>query len=288
MVELQAASGAAPRVICFGAAHWDMLAQPRPGARGADAPGTVSRFAGGVALNVARGLAAAGVAVTLVSAVGDDAEGRALVEAIAADGVDPAHVIAYSGAPTGAYVAIERSDGELLAAVADNRALDAMLPDHVALSGLPPADFWFMEANLPPAMIRALAAAPGRPPLIADAVSEAKAARLREALARLDAIHCNRGEAEAICATGLNAARAAAEALVIRGARRAVVTNGPLAAADAGPHGVVTLKPECAVIRSATGAGDALTAAHLAARLRGARRGEALAAGLAAALLRAA
>lgn len=278
----------APRVVCFGAAHWDVVGRPRPGARGADAPGTVSRFAGGVALNVALGLAAAGVAVTLVAAVGDDAEGRELAEFAAAAGVSAEHLVAYAGAPTGRYVAIERPDGELLAAVADARAADAMMPEHLPLDALPRAAAWFLDANLPPAVIRALASAPGRPPLFADAVSEAKASRLRDALPKLDTLHCNRAEAEAICAIGLNAARAAAEALVIRGTARAIVTNGPMAAADAGPHGVVVAKPEASVIRSVTGAGDALTAAHIAARLGGARPEEALAAGLAAARRKAA
>ena len=277
-----------PRVICFGAAHWDVVAQPRPGARGRDAPGVARRFAGGVALNVAMGLAGAGLAAMLVSAVGDDDEGRQLAAALTEAGVDASGVLAYAGAPTGRYVAIERADGELVAAVADGRALDAMLPEHLALSGLPRADAWFVDANLPPPVIRAIAQAPDRPPLFADAVSEEKAPRLRDALPMLDTVYCNRAEAEAVCATGLNAARAAAEALVIRGARRAVVTNGALAAADAGPHGVVSLKPERSVVRSATGAGDALMAAHIAARLRGARPDEALAAGLAAARLRAA
>jgi sugar/nucleoside kinase (ribokinase family) len=276
------------RVICFGAAHWDVVGRPRPGARGRDAPGLVSRFAGGVALNVAVGLAAGGIAATLVAAVGDDAEGRELAEFVSEAGVDASGMLAYSGAPTGRYVALERADGELLAAVADSRALDALLPEHLPLASLPKADAWFLDANLPPTAIRALAHAADRPPLFADAVSEEKAARLRDALGLLDTVYCNRAEAEAICATGLNAARAAAEALVIRGARRAVVTNGPLAAADAGPHGVVSLKPERSVVRSATGAGDALMAAHIAARLRGARPDEALAAGLDAARLKAA
>ncbi len=282
------ARAASPSVVCFGAAHWDVVGRPNPGARGPDAPGVAKRFAGGVALNVATGLAAIGLAATLVSAVGDDAEGRELIARVAEAGVDAERVLPYAGAPTGRYVAIERADGELLAAVADARALDAMLPEHVSLSGLETADAWFLDANLPPPVIRALATHSGRPPLFADAVSEAKATRLRDALSRIDTIYCNRAEAEAICAIGLNAARAAAEALVMRGARRAVVTNGPLAAADAGPHGVVSLKPERTVVRSVTGAGDALMAAHIAARLRGARPDEALAAGLVAARLKAA
>jgi sugar/nucleoside kinase (ribokinase family) len=270
-------------LVCFGAAHWDIIAHARSGVLGADAPGTVRSRPGGVALNAALGLAALGLAVTLVSAVGDDAEGRTLLAETAARGVVTEHVLVYPDLPTGRYVAIERVDGELVAAVADVEALDTLMPEHLRLDRLPPADAWLMEANLPAAVIRAIAAHPGRPPLFADAVSPAKAQRLRPVLGQLAGLYCNRMEAEAICAVGLNAARAAAEALVGRGVARAVVTNGPQAAADAGPHGVSVLRPVNAPVRSVTGAGDALMAAHLAAVLRGARAEAALAEGLAAA-----
>lgn len=277
-----------PRLVCFGAAHWDVIGRRAPGARGDDAPGTVERRPGGVALNLAIALVALGCAVTLVSAVGDDAEGRLLLEAAAAAGVATAGVVVHPGLATGRYVAIERADGELIAAVADAAALEATTPAHLALEIHRDADAWVLDANLPGSVIRALTTAPERPRLAANAVSEPKSVRLRAALPALDPLYCNRVEAEAICATGLGAARPAAEALLARGARRAVVTNGALAAADAGPHGVVALKPEPGAIRSATGLGDALMAAHLATTLGGAPAEAALAAGLAAARRRAA
>lgn len=277
-----------PHVICFGAAHWDVIARASAGGRGPDTPGSVETLPGGVALNAALGLASAGIAVSLVAAVGDDAEGRALIAFMERSGIGTAGILTYNHVPTGRYVAIERADGELVAAVADAAALDAMQPGHLALDGLTAARAWLIDANLPAAVIRAICGASARPALIADAVSQTKAVKLRAVLPQLDAIYCNRAEAEAICATGLNAARAAAEALVKRGARRAVVTDGALPAADAGAHGVVTLRPAATPIRSVTGAGDALMAAHLATWLLGGGPGEALAAGLAAAHRRAA
>ena len=272
-----------PHIVCFGAAHWDILAHGTSGARGADVPGTVRARPGGVALNAALGLAALGLAVSLVSAVGEDAEGQALLAEATARGVRTATVLVYPDMTTGRYVAIERVDGELVAAVADMATLDALDPTHLPLDRLDAADAWLADANLPAPVIRALAGHPGRPPLYADAVSVSKATRLRPVLGQLAGIYCNRLEAEAICAVGLNAARAAAEALVGRGARRAVVTDGPQSAADVGAHGVASLRPPPGPVRSVTGAGDALMAAHLAATLRGARPEEALAAGLQAA-----
>lgn len=272
-----------PHIVCFGAAHWDILAHCTSGARGADVPGTIRSRLGGVALNAALGLAALGLGVSLASAVGEDAEGQTLLAEAAARGVRTEAVLVYPDAATGRYVAIERVDGDLVAAVADVAVLDALDPSHLPLDRLAGATAWLIDANLPAPVIRALAHHPARPPLYANAASPAKATRLRPVLDQLAGLYCNRLEAEAICAVGLNAARAAAEALVGRGARRAVVTDGPLAAADVGPHGVTVLKPLPGPVRSVTGAGDALMAAHLAAVLRGARPDEALAAGLQAA-----
>ncbi len=277
-----------PAVVCFGAAHWDVIARAQAGASGPDRPGRVERRPGGVALNVARALAAAGCRVRLVVPLGDDEAGRRLRSVLSEEGIEAEGVLRDREAPTGCYVAIEGADGEVLAAVADTAALDAVTPADLPLDRVRGARAWFLETNLPAGAIQALAEAPGRPALVADAVSPAKAPKLRPVLASLATLYCNRAEAEAICATGFAAAEAAARALVALGALRAVVTDGPLAAADAGPQGVTARRPEGGSLRSVTGAGDALFAAHLAATLKGDDPAAALAAGLAAARRRAA
>lgn len=272
-----------PDIVCFGAAHWDVIARIEGAAQGADTPGRVERRPGGVALNVARALAAAGCRATLVAPLGDDEAGERLRAALKEDEIATEGLLVRNGAPTGCYVAIERADGELLAAVADAAALDALTPAALPLDRHLAAQAWFLETNLPVPVIKALAERPERPALVADAVSQAKAPKLRPILDRLATLYCNRAEAEAICTTGFEAAAAAAGALVELGAARAVVTDGPHAAADAGRHGVTALRPADGGLRSVTGAGDALLAAHLTATLRGGDAETALAAGLAAA-----
>ncbi len=277
-----------PEIVCFGAAHWDVIARAQAPAPSPDTPGRVERRPGGVALNVARSLATAGCRVALVAPLGNDEEGRRLRAALSEDGIETKGLLVGREAATGCYVAIEDAEGELLAAVADAAALDALTPADLSLGRLLHAEAWFLDANLPVEVIRALAVREGRPALIADAVSPAKAPRLRPILDRLDRLYGNRAEAEVICATRFETAEAAARALVARAVARAVVTDGPHAAADAGRHGVATLRPAGAALRSVTGAGDALLAAHLAATLKGQRPEAALAAGLAAARRRAA
>ncbi|MDJ0944739.1 MAG: PfkB family carbohydrate kinase [Kiloniellales bacterium] len=272
-----------PDVVCFGAAHWDVIARAQAEAPGPDTPGRVERRPGGVALNVARALAAAGCRATLVAPLGDDEDGRRLRSVLAAEDIEAEASLGEGQAPTGCYVAVERADGELLTAVADAAALDALTPADLPLDRLSGAQAWFFETNLPRPVIEALAGRAGRPALIADAVSPAKAPKLGPVLGRLATLYCNRAEAEAICAKDLATAEAAARALLELGVGRAVVTDGPGAAADAGRHGVTVLHPEGDGLRSVTGAGDALIAAHLATTLKGGDPEAALAAGLAAA-----
>src|SRR5439155_9335414 len=76
-----------PHVVVFGDLLLDVVVAPeRAVARGTDVPGHVLFRQGGSAATTARWVARLGGRVTLVCAVGRDAVGRALIEAIAAEG----------------------------------------------------------------------------------------------------------------------------------------------------------------------------------------------------------
>ena len=69
-----------PDILCIGAMLWDVIGRaPRRMAPGADVPGRIRHLPGGVALNVAVALARWGLAPAVLSAVGRDPEGCALV-----------------------------------------------------------------------------------------------------------------------------------------------------------------------------------------------------------------
>jgi sugar/nucleoside kinase (ribokinase family) len=87
------------------------LAPARTLERGTDVPGRVSLVQGGSAANTARWLARLGAKSTLIGAVGRDAVGRALVEAVRGDGVH-ARVIRVAGTRTGRVGVLVSPDGE--------------------------------------------------------------------------------------------------------------------------------------------------------------------------------
>lgn len=264
------------RILCIGAAHWDMIALADHGMpRGADRPGMIMRRPGGVALNLALALARRKMLPVLLSTVGLDDAGRALLAHARACGVETGYVHADPARPTGWYVAIE-DPGGLVAAVAETAALDeagvqllAALEDgRLAAADAPWQGAVAVDGNLDAARLRQL----GRLPalrgarLAVIAASPAKAPALRAVLAHPDAwFYLNRSEAEALMARDFDSAAQAAQALLEAGAASALVTDGAKPVAWAVPGRLLTARPRRVRAQRVSGAGDALVAAHLAA-----------------------
>ncbi|MFP4045264.1 MAG: PfkB family carbohydrate kinase, partial [Rhodosalinus sp.] len=114
-----------PDILCIGSVLWDVIGRtPAAMPPGADVPGRIAQTPGGVALNIAMTLARLGLRPALLSAVGRDPEGEALVAACAAMGLDVAHLYRSRDLPTDRYMAIEGAGG-LVAAIADAHSLEA-------------------------------------------------------------------------------------------------------------------------------------------------------------------
>jgi pseudouridine kinase len=272
-------------ILCVGAAHWDRIGRsPWRIAPGGDVPGTVTRSPGGVALNIALGVAVEGMRPALLASVGTDAQGAELIAAAVAAGIDCTHVHRMPGRSTDLYLAIEGPQG-LVAAVADSGTLEAgasAMTAPFARGGALTA--WagplVLDGNLPVSVLARLIQHPGlsASPLCLVPASPAKAARLRGLLGhpRLT-IHGNVIEAAALTGKDVTDAESGAQALRALGFARAVVTDGAGMAADAGRAHFVTRKPPKVAVRRVTGAGDRFIAAHIVATIRGASPEEALA-----------
>src|SRR3984893_5808157 len=74
---------------------------------------------GGVARNVAHNLTLLGVPTVLVSLVGDDDDGRALVRELQRDGIDVRGIEIVAGATTSQHVAVIDGSGALVLEIAD-------------------------------------------------------------------------------------------------------------------------------------------------------------------------
>ncbi|MCX7351657.1 MAG: carbohydrate kinase family protein [Alphaproteobacteria bacterium] len=139
-----------PRVIVIGGANVDIKGRSRGSfVAGTSNPGEVTVSAGGVGRNIAENLARLGISVSLVTALGQDANGQLLRQACAVAGVDLSMTVT-TAAPTGSYLAVLDSTGELVSAINDMRALEALSPEHLAgcAEQLAKADMLVADCNL--------------------------------------------------------------------------------------------------------------------------------------------
>ena len=213
--------------VVVGGMVLDVTASPGPHARlrrGSSTPGAVLQNPGGVARNIAEGLARlvgdAGPAPLLISAVGDDVAGRVLIDAWRALGGDTRGVRVCTGASTPVVATVLDHDGEVAASVADTltaeKGLDASwIARHAGSIGR--ATVLVLDGNCAESTIAAAVDAAERvvgawangeqKPLVwFEPVSVAKSIRATEVLAKLDFTSPNAGECRAMA----NAVRARA------------------------------------------------------------------------------
>ncbi len=233
-------------------------------------PGRVRFSLGGVARNVAENLACLGSAVSLITAVGDDPQGRQLLDHARQSGIDTEHCLAVEGTTTGAYLAVLDETGNLHLALDDMHAVDAITAQHLRnhKQAFESAGAVFVDANLPPATLAAAFSLATRyeVPVIADPTSASLAARLLPHLQSVYMITPNEAEASALCPHPVphadrDRALDAARHLVASGVDVAIITMAEFGVAYASPQTGGHIPAVKTEIHDPTGAGDALTAA---------------------------
>ena len=148
-----------------------------------------------------------GVGTALVSRVGEDEGGRALIDALAEIGLETRGVERVPGSATAEYAAVLTAEGELALGLADMAVLDGLAPDALVAHAeiFRTADWVFADCNLPAASLAWLAGRSMgcvRYRLAIDAVSVAKSARLPRRLDGIDLLFLNRDEAAALAGQG--------------------------------------------------------------------------------------
>lgn len=262
-------------ILCIGSVLWDIIGRnPKPMHLGADMPGRITRLPGGVALNIAMALRRFGLSPKLLSAVGRDPEGDALIEACHARGLGTDLIYRSDALPTDQYMAIEGANG-LIAAIADAHSLEAagdkILRPLETLSE-PYSGSVALDGNLTLDLLAQMA----RSPLLAQAdlrvapASPGKALRLKPFVdAGRGTLYVNLEEAGILCKQQFTTSADAAAALLAAGAARAVVTDGGNPVTVAAQSGIITQTPPPVDVTRVTGAGDTFMAAHIAAELNG-------------------
>jgi pseudouridine kinase len=283
------------KVIVIGAAGLDMVGritgEPETGT---SVPANIRVAWGGVARNVAENLARLGESVYLLSAIGEDFAGEALLRTLVESGVETSRIRRMPGVSTGAYLAVVDPHGELRLALDDMHAMEtidvAWLETQADL--FDDCAMVFVDANLSAAAMRFIFQLAHRKhiPVAADPVSRTLASRLKPHLRDLALVTPNAREAGVLLGRELNPhapddAVMAARDLVAAGVSCALISLDELGVAYADAEGGGHIPARRTPIIDPTGAVDAQIAAVLFGRLNDIPLDESVRLGVAAAAL---
>ena len=249
-------------------------------------PGTVTTSLGGVGRNIAHNLRLLDVDVKLLSAYGDDMNGRQVETSCSALGIDLKHALRVSGRTTSTYLYLTGPEGEMALAVSDMAVCDRITPGYLAanLSVLHSARVVVADTNIPRESLEYLAKN-CTAPLFIDPVSTAKAEKIRDLLPYIHTLKPNRLEAELLSGVSIRSKEdvaRAAQVLLDRGVQRVFLSMGAEGVCAADAEGSVFLPPVPGHMVNTTGCGDAFTAALVWAWLEGLTLAETAKAGSAA------
>jgi pseudouridine kinase len=312
------------RVFVIGGANIDILGQSAAAFRLGDSnPGRIGATFGGVGRNVAEACLRLGLELSLITVFGGDADGERMEADCRAKGMDTSLSMRWGG-PSAKYVCALDADGALVGAVADMKALDALLPGHLeaAVEDLDGASCIVADANIPAESLAWLCGRYGRksgtfkrggkPLLFLDTVSEAKALKALGLFGEFDCIKPNMKEALVMASSPPRTESLERDSRAILPEdgeaepgeiKRRIEVQGSLPGElyiSLGPkgmyysaqneEGIVPLPPEALrpAVRNRSGAGDCALAGLVWASLRGYKPREKVYCALSAALLSAA
>lgn len=256
------------KVIVIGGANVDIKGRASgPFVSGTSNPGTVTVSAGGVGRNIADNLARLGVDVSLITALGDDANGEFLRQACGMAGIDLSNALTRE--TTGTYLAVLDEAGELVSAVSDMRAIDRLGPAHLeaAAESLGRANMLVADCNIPVACLDWLCrfSMRNQVPLLIEPVSVLKAMKLLQ-FERVEPVFAITPNSQQLgVLVGGDVAR-----LHALGFANIVVHRGPEGAlASDGTRRAEVRPATAAEIADVTGAGDAAVAGLVCGFLEG-------------------
>lgn len=252
--------------------------------------GRFSQQFGGKGANTAVAAARTGPAhkTVLLTALGDDLYGPALLEAFRRDRIDDSHVLVKKSVPTGSAVILVGDNAENLIGVAPgaNHALTAAdIDQHAAV--LRSASIVLVQLEVPPEAVRrvlSVCETAGMPVLVNYAPTSEAVVRGLPVSGQMTAVVVNKSEAAVLTGMAVEdaaAAGVAAERIVAQGPRLAVVTLGSEGSVIRGREATgapIALSVPAFAVQAVdtTGAGDTFCGAFAVALMDGRQLAEAM------------
>ena len=169
-------------------------------------PGHVKISFGGVCRNIAENLARVGVNTEFISILGDDENGRNILEHSRRVGYNMENSLMLKGESTPTYLAILNQVGEMESAVVDMESLNKMDNDFIDSKSeiFENAEYTIVDSDNPVILEYILKKFEGKTKFILDPVSAKKARKIRHLVKYFHTIKPNRLETEALCGFKIN------------------------------------------------------------------------------------
>lgn len=236
-------------------------------------PGKVIQAFGGVGRNIVENIARLGGDVAMLSLTGDDFMGRSAKNQLEELGVDVSCVFPIEGESTGMYLSILNHKNDMELAICNMDILEKITPEFLAdkMDRLNGSEIVGIDCNLQAETLDFITLQT-KVPLFLDPVSASKAERVKDYIGRFHTIKPNRIEAELLSGIRISDEDSLARAgqwFCDQGVKRVFLSLGETGAyyKSTGEEGVVPARP--IGILSATGAGDAFSAAILLGHVLG-------------------
>lgn len=257
-------------IVVVGGCNFDIYATSHKPLLAADSnPGMVYTTPGGVGRNIAENLARLDSPTCMLTALGNDAFGDAIVKQAETIHLDLSKALRLPHASTSVYVCINQNDGDIAVAVSDMDICEEINPAYLQSCEdvLQAAEIVVADANLSKETLTYLSAHYGQK-LCVDCVSGPKAEKLLPLLQDVYCIKANRAEAEIISGVHVNTdkdAAVAAEKLHAKGIHWVIITLGESGAYVSNPNHSCAMPLMPGETSNTSGCGDAFFAGAIAA-----------------------
>lgn len=258
-------------VLVIGGANMDITGMPETKLCGGDsAPGFIRYSPGGVGRNIAENLGRMGVSTRLITAVGDDENGRRLIAGCNEVGVSTEGSFVSHTYATSTYLSLNESSGEMVYALSDMSVVNELTPEHLKKQSylIKEAACIVLDANLTEESITYLFSTYPNQVFFVDPVSVTKSRKIKPWLNRIHTIKPNRQEIEVLQAHPFTTGEAGIKALKELGVKNPYVSCGKEGVYYSDGEGVHVYSNEVVEVINVSGAGDAYMAGLVYAYLK--------------------
>lgn len=228
-------------------------------------PGCVKVSLGGVCRNIAETTARLDIPTKFISVIGDDSNGKTILEHSKSIGYDMSESLFLANCTTPTYMAILNDAGEMVSAIVDmwsaNKMDEAFIDSKASIFNS--ATYTFLDSDHPELLAYILKKYQGKTHFVLDPISAVKAESIKHLLPYFHTVKPNRYEAEAMLGYALESTDdliQAANDFLGMGIQNVFISldEDGIFYANAKERGIVKAK-EAKVI-NVTGAGDAFVA----------------------------